>query len=695
MTQLDSFDVIVLGAILVGTLAYFTKGSLWAKKEKASLFLGKSGAISSTLSETRSIIEKLQTTDRDVVVFYGSQTGTAEDYASRLAKEGHSRFGLKTMVADLENYDFEDLDSFPEDKVAIFVMATYGEGEPTDNAVSFYELLTGDDAAFPDAEDEEKPLTKLKYVAFGLGNNTYEHYNMVIKKLNESLLRYGATRIGDVGMGDDGAGTMEEDFLAWKEGMWKEFAEVVGVSEREAVYEPALRVTEEEDHSASDSNVYLGELNKAHLDGTSTGPYLPSNPYIAPITEAKELFKSDTRNCLHIEIDLSDSNLKFTTGDHIAVWPQNSTREVDRFLKVLGLSSKHDTVINVTAIDVTAKVPFPTPTTYDAAVRYHLEICGVVSRQFLATLAPFAPDDETKAEITKLGNDKDYFSEVVSSRYLNIAQVLERISNGKPWTSVPFSLVIESIGKIQPRYYSISSSSYVDKTKPHITVVVESVPTVKGADPLKGVASNYLLDLKYKKDGIENTAISAVTYVTDGPREKYSGFKVPVHIRHSNFKLPSNPKTPIIMVGPGTGVAPFRGFVHERAAQFAVGVPVGMSLLFFGSRNRTEDFLYAEEWDDIAGKLGDKFKLITAFSREGSNKVYVQDRMLENAAVVNDLLLQGALFYVCGDASRMAKEVSAALAKIISSQRGIPDEQGEEIVKSMRAQNLYQEDVWS
>ncbi|KAK9488470.1 hypothetical protein V1527DRAFT_458059 [Lipomyces starkeyi] len=694
MAQIDAFDIFILGAVLVGTVAYFTKGTLWGKRRTASALVGKSNGAAVTSTATRSIITKLQDSDRDVVVFYGSQTGTAEDYASRLAKEGHSRFGLKTMVADIEEYDLEDLDTFPEDKVAIFVMATYGEGEPTDNAVAFYEFITGEDPTFSEMEDPEQPLKNLKYVAFGLGNNTYEHYNAVITRLNEALLKLGARRIGEVGMGDDGAGTMEEDFLSWKEDMWSEFANHVGVQEREAVYEPALKV-EESELTIEDANVYLGEFNKGHLQGTESSPFLPHNPYIAPITLCRELFKSDSRNCLHVEIDLQDSNLRFTTGDHIAVWPQNSDKEVDRFLSVLGLTAKRDDVINVTPIDPTTKVPFPNPTTYDTVIRYHLEICGVVSRQFLASLAPFAPSDEAKAEITKLGNLKDYFSEVVSSRYLNIAQVLERISSGATWSSVPFSLIVESINHIQPRYYSISSSSYVDKTKPHITVVVESIPTTADADPLKGVASNYLLDLRYKQEGIENPSPSAVSYATDGPRDRYKGNKIPVHIRHSNFKLPSNPATPIIMVGPGTGVAPFRGFVHERAAQAEAGVPVGTSLLFFGSRNRTEDFLYSEEWEALGEKLNERFKLVTAFSRQGPEKVYVQHRLVENAELVNKLLQDGAYFYVCGDASRMAKDVSASLAKIIAEQRGIAEEQGEEIVKSMRAQNLYQEDVWS
>jgi len=141
MAQLDTLDIIVLAALLVGTVAYFTKGTYWGVygDPYGNSLATANGAAKA--GKSRNIIEKMDETDKNCVVFYGSQTGTAEDYASRISKEGHSRFGLKTMVADLEEYDFDNLDTFPEDKLAVFVLATYGEGEPTDNAVEFYEFL--------------------------------------------------------------------------------------------------------------------------------------------------------------------------------------------------------------------------------------------------------------------------------------------------------------------------------------------------------------------------------------------------------------------------------------------------------------------------------------------------------------------------------------------------------------------------
>jgi NADPH-ferrihemoprotein reductase len=594
MAELDTLDMIVLAAILVGTVAYFTKGKYWAvvKDPYAGSFAGLNGA---KAGKTRNIVEKMEESGKNCIIFYGSQTGTAEDYASRLAKEGKSRFGLETMVADLEDYDYDNLDAIPNDKVVMFVLATYGEGEPTDNAVDFTEFITGESPSF--TLDNDPPLANLNFVAFGLGNNTYEHYNSMVRNVNKALEKLGAHRIGEAGEGDDGAGTMEEDFLAWKDPMWTALAEKMGLEEREAVYEPIFGIVDREGLTSDAPEVYLGEPNKMHLDGTPRGPFNAHNPYIAPIQTSYELFNVKDRNCLHMEIDISGSNLSYQTGDHIAVWPTNAGEEVDRFLDILDLTDKRQNVISVKALEPTAKVPFPTPTTFDTVVRYHMEICAPVSRQFIATLAAFAPDEESKAEMTKLGSDKDYFHSKVNVHCLNIARVLAIVSKGKKWTNVPFSALIEGVTKLQPRYYSISSSSLEQPKLISITAVVESQNLPGRGDPFKGVATNYLLALKEKQNGDPNPTPYGSTYEIMGPRNKYDGIHVPVHVRHSNFKLPSDPTKPVIMVGPGTGVAPFRGFVRERRKMAENGQTVGKTVLFFGCRKSAEDFMYEKEWE--------------------------------------------------------------------------------------------------
>ncbi|KAH7378180.1 hypothetical protein BKA64DRAFT_750550 [Cadophora sp. MPI-SDFR-AT-0126] len=568
--------LLIAFTVLIGSITYFVKRTRKITGNHPDHGSRVQANAPQTAKSSRDIVETMERLEKNCVKLYGSQSGTAEDFASRLVKEGITRFNLKAMVANLEEFDYHNLNQFPNTKVVIFVLATYGEGEPTDNA--------GDSA-------EHKPLSNLNFIAFGLGNNTYEHFNSVVRNVNKSLEKLGAKRIGKVGEGDDGAGTTEEDFLAWKELIWQALSETMGLEEREdEVYGPIFAVTEREDLDHVNEQVYLWELNKMHLEGSQCGPHNTTNPFIAPIVEAKELFNAKDRHCLHMEIDVGGSSINYSTGDHVAIWPMNSGKEVDRFLKINGLLNKRNTVLAVSGVDPATKIPFPTPTTYDAIARYYMEICAPISRQFVAALAQFAPTDEVKAEMTKLGSDKDYFISKVNHIKPNIAQLLETLADGQSF-KIPFSLCIEGLSKIQPRYYSISSSSLVQPQKISITAVVDSV------HPIKGVTTNYLLALMQEQHGDSNLDRGALNYTLEGPRNKYHGIHIPVHVRHSNFKLPSDPSSSIIMARPGTGVAPFRAFVQERIQQAKSGANIGTALLFFGCRSRDEDFLYMEEWE--------------------------------------------------------------------------------------------------
>jgi NADPH-ferrihemoprotein reductase len=188
-----------------------------------------------------------------IVIFYGSQTGTAEEYAIRLAKEAKTKFGLASLVCDPEEYDFENLDQLPENCAVFFVMATYGEGEPTDNAVQLMQNLQDESFEFSSGE---RKLEGLKYVVFGLGNRTYEHYNLIGRQVDAALTKMGGIRMGERGEGDDDK-SMEEDYLEWKDGMWEAFATAMGVEEGQGGDSADFAVSELTDHAPE--KVYLGQ----------------------------------------------------------------------------------------------------------------------------------------------------------------------------------------------------------------------------------------------------------------------------------------------------------------------------------------------------------------------------------------------------------------------------------------------------
>lgn len=678
---LDKLDLYVIVTLVVAVAAYFAKNQFLSKPQDTG-FLSNDGAGGSS----RNILETLKKNNKNTLLLFGSQTGTAEDYANKLSRELHSRFGLNTMVADFADYDFDNFGDITDDILVFFIVATYGEGEPTDNADEFHTWLT----------DEADTLSTLRFTVFGLGNSTYEFYNAIGRKFDQLLEEKGGERFAEYGEGDDGTGTLDEDFLSWKDGVFDSLKNNLNYEEKELKYEPNVKLTERDDLTVDDSNVSLGEPNKKYINSQgvdlSKGPFDHTHPYLAKIRKTKELFNSKDRNCVHVEFDISDSNLKYSTGDHLAVWPSNSDENIKQFLKCFGLEDKENTVIELKALDSTYSIPFPSPITYGAVIRHHLEISGPISRQLFLSIAGFAPNEETKATLTRIGNDKQEFASTITRRKFNIADALLFASKGKAWVDVPFEFIIENVQHLTPRYYSISSSSLSEKQLINITAVVEAEVESDGR-AVTGVVTNLLKNIEIEQNNTNETPV--VHYDLNGPRNKFSKFKLPVHVRRSNFKLPKNTTTPVILIGPGTGVAPLRGFVRERVQQVKNGVNVGKTILFYGCRNEHDDFLYKQEWSEYASVLGDKFEMFNAFSRQDpSKKVYVQDKIVENYKIVNELLNNGATIYVCGDASRMARDVQAAIAKIVAKDRDISQESATELVKSWKVQNRYQEDVW-
>ena len=323
---------------------------------------------------------------------------------------------------------------------------------------------------------------------------------------------------------------------------------------------------------------YSGEYSARALTKTK-GIHDAKNPFPAPIAVARELFSLDAaRNCVHIEFSTDGSGITYQHGDHVGLWPLNPDVEVERLLSVLGLHDKRDTVIGIESLDPTlAKVPFPVPTTYGTVLRHYIDISAVAGRQILGSLSKFAPTPEAEAFMKNLNTNKEEYHTVVANGCLKLGEVLQLAAgnnlkaeptpeNTTVW-AIPFDIIISAIPRLQPRYYSISSSPKLNPNSIHVTAVVlkyENVPSA--AVPRKwvyGVGSNFLLNLKHASNGEpvpfvgngEEKRVAVPAYLIEGPRGTYkveNQYKAPIHIRRSTFRLPTNPKSPVIMIGPGT-----------------------------------------------------------------------------------------------------------------------------------------------
>jgi sulfite reductase (NADPH) flavoprotein alpha-component len=385
---------------------------------------------------------------------------------------------------------------------------------------------------------------------------------------------------------------------------------------------------------------------------TSPSLYTKDNPFPARLRENRLLNKAGShKETRHVVVDVSGSDLHYKVGDSLGIFASNRASEVDAILQRLGASGNEK--VSPVMLKLIA------PITLRDALTDRLALAKP-TRKIVETLATKATHE---AEVARLKSLIAPEGKDLLTGYLEDREFIDLLTEFPSARLTPQELV-DHMRKLMPRLYSIASSPEIFPTEVHLTVAVVRYETNQYSRV--GVASTFLAD-----------------------RSEIDVTPVPVFISNSHFGVPEEGARDIIMVGPGTGVAPFRAFLQERIATKASG----RNWLFFGDQHRSTDFLYEDEW--TAWQLqGAVARIDLAFSRDQILKIYVQDRMRENAREVWQWINGGAHFYVCGDAKRMAKDVDLALHQIISEQGGFTLPQAVEFVKKMKHEKRYQRDVY-
>jgi cytochrome P450 / NADPH-cytochrome P450 reductase len=580
-----------------------------------------------------------------LLVLYGSNMGTAEEVARRIAEDAEEN-GFATKVASLDDY----AGRLPKDGLLLVATSSYN-GLPPDNAAQFCDWLRRSDL-------EAGALAGLRYVVFGCGNRDWAStFQAVPRFIDARLAELGARRLFERGEGD-----AREDFDGQFQGWYQKLRAA-------AAKELGLRLDAED--GAGRQPLYRIEV----VTGEQLSPFVDSfGARPMTVTANRELHRKDgpqasERSTRHIELELP-AGVTYRAGDHLGVIPHNGEALVKRVAARFGFERDAHVRLHKTGSRKTFLPVGETISVY-RLLRDYVELQDVATRTQLQALLQHTECPPERIKLAAMTGDDEisaarYREEVLAKRK-SLIDLLEEF----PACQLPFEVYLELLAPLRPRYYSISSSSLVAERSCSITVAVVEGRARSGRGTFEGVCTSYL-----RRQG-EGGVIYA--FVKD---------------TKSAFRLPEDAAVPIIMVGPGTGLAPFRGFLQERAALKSAGKEVGEALLFFGCRHPEQDFIYADELKGFEGQ--GVVRLSTAFSRvEGQKKCYVQDEIYARRGEVWRLIEAGATIYVCGDASRMAPDVRRTFAAIYAEQTGAGAVEAERWIDELTAQSRYLVDVWA
>jgi sulfite reductase (NADPH) flavoprotein alpha-component len=550
-----------------------------------------------------------------LLILYGSQSGSAEALARRLAAEAGSK-GFEARLFEANSYEKA---AWAKESRLLLVSSTWGEGDPPDNAAQFWAHLNSPAAP---------PLAGLEYAVLALGDKNYSDFCGAGKKFDDRLRELGGKPLCPRAECDV---DYQAAAKAWCESLWPLLCRAVPPGAPQPAGSAVPKTPSPVQAAAAVESKPAGHTRE--------------NPFPAKLLLNRPLNGSGSaKETRHYEFSLEGSDLAYEAGDALGVVPSNCRALVKEILGALGFDGEE-----------AVTDPSGRETSLGRALLDGYQITQ--PPEGLLKLLAERSADQTLRHLLRPENKE------ALGKFLFGREVIDLLLQFKPASLEPGELVA-CLRKLQPRLYSIASSPKAHAGQVHLTV--STVRYESFGRERKGVCSTFLAD------------------------RAVPGGSVPVFVQKSpNFKLPPDGSRPVIMIGPGTGIAPFRAFLHER---LACGHG-GRNWLFFGEQCAARDFLYREELAEMA-RHGHLTRLDTAFSRDQARKIYVQDRMREQTGEFWKWIENGAHVYVCGDAKRMAKDVDAALHEIIRSSGGRSEADAAAFVQEMKAARRYQRDVY-
>lgn len=605
-------------------------------------FAGSTGAVAAAPKAPRSPATR-PGHNTPMLVLYGSNLGSAEELATRMADLSEIN-GFATRLGPLDDY----VGKLPEEGGVLIICASYNGAAP-DNATRFVKWLESD---LP-----KDAFAKVRYAVFGCGNSDWAAtYQSVPRFIDEQLTKHGARAVYPRGEGD-ARSDLDGQFQKW-------FPEAAKVATKEFGIDWNFTRTAEDEPLYAIEPVAQGAVNTIVTQGGAVPMKVLANSEL----QTKAGAHPSERSTRHIEVELPAS-LKYRVGDHLSVVPRNDPTLVDSVARRFGFLPADQIRLQVSE-GRRAQLPVGNAVSVGRLLTEFVELQQVATRKQIQIMAEHTRCPVTKPKLMAYVGDDDasaarYRTEVLAKRK-SVFDLLEEY----PACELPFHLYLEMLSLLAPRYYSISSSPAGEAQRCSVTVGVVEAPASSGRGIYKGVCSNYLA-------------------------RRRAGDTVHATIKETKagFRLPDDNAVPIIMIGPGTGLAPFRGFLQERAARKAQGATLGPAMLFFGCRHPEQDFIYADELKAFAAD--GVSELHTAFSRADGPKTYVQHLVAAQKDRVWELIQKGAIVYVCGDGGRMEPDVKATLMSIYRERTGVDADAAARWIEEMGTRNRYVLDVWA
>ncbi|KAM9642633.1 NADPH-dependent diflavin oxidoreductase 1 isoform 2-T2 [Trichechus inunguis] len=590
-----------------------------------------------------------------LLVLFGSQTGTAEDMAERLGREARRR-RLDCRVLALDSYPVVNLIN---ESLVIFVCATTGQGDPPDNMKNFWRFLFRKNLP-------PTSLCQMDFAVLGLGDSSYAKFNFVAKKLHRRLLQLGGCALLPACLGDDQHELGPDAAIdPWLHDLWGKVLGLYPVPPGLSMIPPGVPLP------SKFTLQFLQEVSRTEeWCGPTTDPQGPPSelqPFLAPMVSNQRVTgPSHFQDVRLIEFDIAGSGISFAAGDVVLIQPENSASHVQQFCQVLGLDPDWCFTLQPREPDVSCPARLPQPCSVHHLVSRYLDITSVPRRSFFELLAGLSPDELEQEKLLEFSSaqGQEGLYDYCSRPRRTILEVLCDF----PHTAgaVPPDYLLDLIPPIRPRAFSITSSLLALPGRLQILVAVVQYWT-RLKEPRRGLCSCWLASLDPGQ----------------GP------IRVPLWVRPGGLTFPKMPDTPVVMVGPGTGVAPFRAAIQERVAQGQTG-----NLLFFGCRHRDQDFYWEAEWRELERR--GCLTLVTAFSREQEQKVYVQQRLRELGPLVWELLdRRGAHFYLAGNAKSMPAGVTEALTSIFQEHGGLSSRDAASYLARLQRTLRFQVETWA